>query len=175
MHLPGPLGDVGLNPMYVDGMHTVGKGIKEPLLVLHHQGSLPVFLSAVYLLLESKSAIVVLTNANARSDAADWLGQPLLETLLDSPDKNGYVSLAKSSVQASISMWPRMEKELKEHQTLGTPRKPLCEYVGTYCNIARTWQIEAFDNCGSCYIYFKGNREQYYQLDHYKLTNSAGY
>ena len=168
-HLPGPLGDVGLNPMYVDRMPTVGKGIKEPLLVLHHQGSLPAFLSSVYLLPESKSAIVVLTNSMARSDTADWLGQLLLETLLDNPNKNDYVSLAKSSAQVSISLWPRMKKELKEHQTLGTPMKPLCEYTGTYYNIVRTWRIEVFDDRGSLYMYFQGNRNQYYQLDHYQF------
>ena len=83
--------------MYVDRMHTVGKGIKEQSLVLHRQGSLPAFLSRVYLALESKSAIVLLTNSMARSDAADWLGQLLLETPLDNPNKKDYISVAKSS------------------------------------------------------------------------------
>ena len=103
----------------------------------------------------------------ARSDTADWFGQLSLETLLDNPNKNDYVSLAKSSAQVSVSLWPRMEKELEEHQSLGTPMKPLCEYVGTYYNIVRTWRIEVFDDCGTLYMYFQGNREQYYQLYHY--------
>ena len=136
------------------GIDRVGKGIKEPLLVLHHQGSLPAFLSSVYLLPES------------RSDTVDWLSQLLLEALLDNPDQNDYVSLAKSSAQVFISLWPGIKKELKEHQALGTLVKPLCEYTGTYYDIVRTWWIDVFDDSESLYMYFQGIREKYYQLDH---------
>lgn len=34
--LPGPLGTIGLNPMYVEAMPLVGKGLQEPQLVYHH-------------------------------------------------------------------------------------------------------------------------------------------
>lgn len=34
--LPGPLGTCGLNPMYVESMPLVGKGLDSPELVLHH-------------------------------------------------------------------------------------------------------------------------------------------
>lgn len=45
--LPGPLGTVGLNPVYVDAMPLVGKGLEEPTVVIHHQGSLIDFLSSI--------------------------------------------------------------------------------------------------------------------------------
>ena len=77
----------------------------------------------------------------ARSDDADWLGQTLLEILLNNPDKNDCVGLAKSSAQVSISLSPRIEKELKEHQTIDTSMKQLCEYIGIYYNSVRTWRI----------------------------------
>ena len=37
--LPGSLGMVGLNPMYVENMPIVGKGIKTPRLCIYHQGT----------------------------------------------------------------------------------------------------------------------------------------
>ena len=41
---------------------------------------------------------MVLTNSMSNNDAVDWLSQLLLETVLDNPDKNDFVELAKSSV-----------------------------------------------------------------------------
>jgi len=38
--LPGSLGMVGLNPMYVEKMPVVGKGLAKPQLCIYHQGSL---------------------------------------------------------------------------------------------------------------------------------------
>lgn len=166
--LPGPLGDVGLNRMYVEQMPTVGKGVQKPLLVLHHQGSLPAFLNSVHLLPESNSAIVVLTNCMARNDAADWLGQLLLEALIDNPIKNDYLGLTKYSAEISVSLWPKMERELKERQTPGTPVKPLDEYVGVYWNWPRTWRIDVFRRDRNLCMCFQGNRKQAYFLDHYQ-------
>ena len=60
--------------MYVDQISTIGKGIREPWLALHHQSSLRASLGWAYSPPELKSAVVVLTNPMARSDAANWLG-----------------------------------------------------------------------------------------------------
>lgn len=81
--LPGPLGTVGFNPMYVEAMPMVGKGLKEPRMVYHHQGSLIDYLCSIHLIPSTRTAIVVLTNSMSNNDAADWLGQLLLETVLE--------------------------------------------------------------------------------------------
>ncbi|KAL9106190.1 MAG: hypothetical protein Q9187_008593 [Circinaria calcarea] len=69
--LPGPLGTVGLNPMYVDAMPIVGKGLAEPEIILHHQGSLIDFLSSIHLVPSTRTAVIVLTNSMSNNDAAD--------------------------------------------------------------------------------------------------------
>lgn len=96
--LSGPLGTVGLNPLCVDAMPLVGKGLKEPKMVFHHQGSLIDYLSSIHLVPSIRTAIVVLTNSMSNNDAADWLGQLLIETILNNPDPNDYVALAPSGV-----------------------------------------------------------------------------
>lgn len=41
---------------------------------------------------ETDTIIVVLTNSITKNDCADWLGQLILEYLLDAPENNNYVS-----------------------------------------------------------------------------------
>ena len=68
------MGAVDLNPKLIpDGMPLVGKGSPSRL-VVYHQGSLPGALTAVILLPDTKSAIVVMTNTLAPNDCADWVG-----------------------------------------------------------------------------------------------------
>ncbi|KAL8657088.1 MAG: hypothetical protein Q9226_002263 [Calogaya cf. arnoldii] len=101
--LPGSLGIVGLNPMYVEKMPIVRKGIETPRLCIDHQGSIVPYLSSAHLLPDTNTAIVVLTNSMANNDAAVWIGQLLLETVLDNPDRNDYVAIAKGSVRGLVA------------------------------------------------------------------------
>ena len=85
--LPGPSGTVS------------PKGIDEPELVIYHQKSLTGFLSSVHLIPRTSTVTVVLTNSLAKKDTADWLGQLIVETVLDNPEKNDYVMLARESAE----------------------------------------------------------------------------
>lgn len=46
----GPLGTVGLNPLYFDATPKAGKGLEEPVMVIHHQGSLINFVSSFHMI-----------------------------------------------------------------------------------------------------------------------------
>lgn len=140
--LPGPLGTVGLNPLYVDAMPLVGKGLKEPTMVFYHQGSLIDFLSSIHLVPSSRTAIVVMTNSMSNNDAADWLGQLALEAVLDNPDRNDYVQLARSSVEISNKLWPQMAEELEDARIPHTHARELSDYVGSYYNVIKDWHME---------------------------------
>ena len=78
-------------------MSTVGKGLAEPRLCIYYQDSILLFLSSVHLLPDTNTAIVVLTNCAVKKETANWLGQLLLEAVLDNPEKNDYLSVAKKS------------------------------------------------------------------------------
>lgn len=163
--LPGSLGIIGLNPMYVNEMPTVGKGLETPQLCMYHQGSIITYLSSAYLLPDTNTAIVVLTNSMANNDAADWLGQLLLEAVLDNPDKNDYMAIAKKSAATSVALWPKMARELEARREPSTPHKPLIAYVGKYYNIIGDWCIDVYDE-GGLKMCFQGQRDKSYWLDH---------
>ena len=165
--LPGSLGMIGLNPMYVEDMPIVGKGLKEPCLCIYHQGSIEGYLSSVHLLPDTNTAIVVLTNSMANNDAADWLGQLLLEAVLDNPYKNNYIAIARNSATTSVGLWPSMAKELEKHREPSTPIKPLAKYTGLYYNIIGNWCIDVFEDEG-LKMCFQQNREVPYRLEHYR-------
>lgn len=165
--LPGPLGTVGLNPMYVDAMPLVGKGLEEPKMVMHHQGSLIDFLSSIHLIPSSRTAIVVLTNSMSNNDAADWLGQLILEAILDNPDRNDYVELARSSVEASNNLWPQMAENLERCRIPDTPLRELSDYEGSYYNVIKDWHMEVWVEGDALYMCHQDDRSQSYKLKHY--------
>lgn len=95
VQLPGRLDQIGINHgLLPKGMPIVGKGTSKP--VLFHQGSLPGSLTFVALLPEIETVIIVLTNSLALNDTADWIGQLIIEELLEvsSDMKNDFVTLA---------------------------------------------------------------------------------
>ncbi|KAL9103693.1 MAG: hypothetical protein Q9163_001287 [Psora crenata] len=167
--LPGPLGTVGLNPMYVDAMPLAGKGLKEPKMVYHHQGSLIDFLSSIHLVPSLRTAVVVLTNSMSINDAADWLGQLILEAVLDNPEPNDYLKLAQDSVSVSKSLWPKMAEELEHTRIPNTPVRELCEYAGSYYNIVKNWHMEIWIEQDVLHMCHQDNRKKPYQLKHYNF------
>jgi hypothetical protein len=76
------MGAMGCNPSLMpDGMPIVGKGVPSRL-VIYHQGSLPGALSAVALMPETETAIVVMSNSLALNDSPDVRNIPFLSFLL---------------------------------------------------------------------------------------------
>lgn len=165
--LPAPLGKTGTNGMLLHQMPEVGKGTKETR-VWYHNGSLIGFLSSVHILPETGSIIVVLVNSTPKNDCADWLGQLILEDLLDTPEKNDYISLATESASSYDRMWAAVEDYFKKP----TPRaaehpRPLKDYVGTYYNKPGNWHIEVMEEDGFLTCYFQGRRSQFHRLQPY--------
>jgi low affinity Fe/Cu permease len=129
-----------MNPTYVKNMPVVGKNLDKPRLCIHHQGSLISFLTSVYMLPDTKTAIVVLTNSMAINNVADWIGELILETVLDNPEKNDYLSIARQTAKE----YARMAEELERRRQKGTRHRPLDEYVGACYNAVENWRFEVF-------------------------------
>ena len=134
-----------LGTLWAQSDVIVGKGIVSPELMIHHQGSISGFLSSIHLIPRTRTAVVVLTNSMAKIDAADWLGQLIVEAILDNSDKNDYVKLANTSAETSIALWSRMACKLEEDRIPNTPRKPNQEYVGSYYNLIKDYYIEIYE------------------------------
>lgn len=141
VQLPNTLGHIGSNPpLMPDRMPVVGKGSQEQLMWCH-QGSLPGALHAVFVLPETDTIIVVLTNALALHDCADWIAQLLREEIIDTPKRNDYVELAKVSAGNTLRWYPETIRQLQQEQKPNTTAKPLQDYVGTYWNEPRCLKI----------------------------------
>lgn len=164
--LPGSLGATGINGMHISAMPVVGRGSK-PKLVYHHNGSLAAFLSSVILIPDTNSAIVVLTNSLANNDCADWIGQLILETLIDSPEKNDYEQLARESAKSSIYQWENIPNSLAKDRVSNTSSRPLSSYSGKYYNSARDWHMEIYQEQDQLYMCIQGDRQLSYLLKHH--------
>lgn len=142
--LPGPMGAVGCNPpLMPHGMPVVGKGAPSTL-VCYHQGCMPGALAAVSLIPETESAIVVLSNSLALNDTSDWVGQLVLEELLDVPERNDYIEAAKSSVAENAKWFTTTMGELEKEQKKGPIPRDLWDYTGTYWDAIHIFKINVF-------------------------------
>ncbi|KAL8946655.1 MAG: hypothetical protein Q9222_006977 [Ikaeria aurantiellina] len=167
--LPTILGAVGCNPAFMKNMPVVGNG--KDVDVFYHQGSMAGYTASAFLIPSTRSAIVVLANSLSMNDAADWVGQALLEALLDVEEPNDYVEHAKDSANAHLAKFPGMQKSFEANRIQGTEPKQLDAYVGKYYNtigdfhldIARSQQPEGLR------LAFQGLASQIWSLEHYHL------
>ncbi|KIW70018.1 hypothetical protein PV04_02329 [Phialophora macrospora] len=166
VQLPGELGDTGINGMFVESMPVVDGNSSNPL-VLYHLGSMPGFLSCAIIVPELEYVVVVLVNALAISDTADWVGQLLLQTILDSKTKNDYVHIAKESVKSALSFYGQVEADLARERVEGTSPRPLQEYCGTYWNLIENLRLVISEANGALHLSFQGLESETYLLKHY--------
>lgn len=135
-------------------------------MVLHHQVGLIDFLSSIHLVPSNRTAIVVMINSMSNNDAVDCLGQLVLEAVLDNPDQNDYVKLARDSVVKSNSLWPQMAEELEDARIPDTPVRDLSDYVRSYYNTIKGWRTELWVEANVLYMCHQVDRSQSYQLKH---------
>jgi CubicO group peptidase (beta-lactamase class C family) len=168
VQLPGTMGGIGCNPgLMPGGMPIVGKGGPSRL-VVYHQGSLPGALSAVNLIPKTRTAIVVLSNSLALNDCPDWVGQLVLEEILDVPNRNDYVEAAISSAAKTLEWHPRVTTELQKDQKHNTSSKDLDTYTGAYWNAIKTMKIEVTVEANQLYYAVQGLESEKYVLAHYE-------
>jgi CubicO group peptidase (beta-lactamase class C family) len=167
--LPGQLGVIGLNPRITKTMPIVGKGLGRKVLCIYHQGSNNSFLSSVHCLPESSTVIVVLTNCLGNNDTADWLGELLLQTVLNVPaeHQHDYVTIAMQSAKRSSTLWLEMAEELEKERVSNTQPRDLRQYVGKYFNAVMTYHVEVLLKDGKLMMCFQGDHDQLYDLEHY--------
>lgn len=110
---------------------------------------------------------MVLTNSMANNDAAGWLGQLLLEAILDSPIKNSYLQLARDSFDVSSKLWLQMATELDQNRIPGTQARELSQYAGSYLNIIKNWHIYFFVQDNDLCMCHQDDHSQSYRLEHY--------
>jgi len=165
---PGQGGPVGVNSYESPGgIPVIARGIHKSTRLVYHNGAMAGALSAVYLLPETQTAVVVLSNTFALCDAPDWVAQHLIEVILDSPVRNDFPELAKKAADNSLSHHPKTWRILAEDRVNGTKHQELSEYAGRYYNSIGNFYLDITVSGDRLRMITQGFPNVYYDLHHY--------
>ncbi|KAG6355591.1 hypothetical protein INS49_003553 [Diaporthe citri] len=163
--LPGPLGRMSAN--VPSGGIIVGRGSPSHL-VLYNQGCMPGSSSGVWLMPEVKAGVVVLQNSLGFVDTADFIGQLLLETLLQPPEPNDYVDISRQFNARARGSIGDVKAELEFFHIPGTHARPLPSYEGRFWNELHNFFIDiAVSDTGTLQMKWQGLDSQSHELRHY--------
>lgn len=139
--------------------------------MIYRQGATVGFYSFLALFPETQSAAVVLTNAIAMSDAAEWVARVLIEGLFDFADPTDYVKWSEEGKRHRIRQFEVMHNTLVKERVHGTKPLALEAYVGRDVNQNNDSMLEITLNPDpeSDFIFaFQGLPSQRYQLRRYQ-------
>ncbi|KAJ5686908.1 hypothetical protein N7536_009527 [Penicillium majusculum] len=119
---------------------------------------------------QSASVIVFLSNSLALNDVPDWVGQLILEELLQVPEleRNYYIEVARTSVAENLKWYPAVVRELDEARKNGTSPRELAEYVGTYWDNIHVFKIVVDLEENKLYWRLQGLDSEKFPLEHYE-------
>ncbi|KAJ5687154.1 hypothetical protein N7536_009773 [Penicillium majusculum] len=169
--LPGIVGLLGGNSglWEMSEQPVFGAG-NQSRLMIYHQGGGPGYSSFVAIFPETQSAVVVLMNTTAVSDAADWIARLLIEGLFDFTDPTDYVRLAEEAKRRIFEQFATLHNRLAEERIQGAPPLPLKCYVGKYDNKDYKYRLEITlspESESDLMISFRGLDSKPYPLRHY--------
>ncbi|CAG8211551.1 unnamed protein product [Penicillium olsonii] len=169
-HLPGVVGLMGDNSdlWEISDLPILGDGSQRRA-IIYHQGATVGYYSFLALFPETQSAVVVLTNAIAMSDVADWAGRVLIEALFDFPKRTNYVALSEEGKRRRLQQFEDMQASLAKEHAPDTRPLPLDAYVGKYANLTYESDLEVSldpDDKDSLVVSFQYLRSQRYRLRH---------
>ncbi|KAF1963426.1 beta-lactamase/transpeptidase-like protein [Byssothecium circinans] len=141
--LPGNLSCASLNGAL--RKHLPIFGAKNPTMsskeIFHHTANFPGFMGSIFLVPNTRSGVVVMTNATPLMDAPDFSAQLLLSVLLDIEAPKNYLELAHLSVRTQLSWFTQIQTALQTFKTDTPPTLPLPAYTGTYFNAQHNFKV----------------------------------
>ncbi|KAJ5135239.1 Peptidase S12 Pab87-related C-terminal [Penicillium bovifimosum] len=169
--LPGVVGLLGGNSKLweISEQPVLGAGNQSRLMV-YHQGGGPGYSSFLAIFPETQSAVVVLMNTSAVSDAADWIARSLVEGLFGFANPTDYTKLAEEGRRRRLDRFNKVHDKLAEERVQGASLVPLECYIGKYFNEKYDFMLEIALNPtseSSLMIYFQGRQTQSYNLRHH--------
>ena len=101
--------------------------------IISHQGDVIGYTGSLYLLPDTDSAVVTLTNGIGFTDAADWVAQDLIQSICGLAPSVDFVAEAQAATQGFLSRFEEeFRKPLEKARKHGTRPGPLKDYVGEY-------------------------------------------
>ncbi|PSN66763.1 hypothetical protein BS50DRAFT_373233 [Corynespora cassiicola Philippines] len=101
--------------------------------VYSHNGNFNGATTAIYMVPESTSAVVLLSNARGLSDATDWIAQDILQTMFEFQPTVDFVSEAKKC-RKSFNQWfeENIQGPLQRHRLASPHDRRRPDYYGVY-------------------------------------------
>ncbi|KAJ3530534.1 hypothetical protein NM208_g9289 [Fusarium decemcellulare] len=174
--LPGVVGVIGDNVDLDGGVRNhppLGSSKDQPRLMLYHQGSTVGYYAFIALFPKSESAVVVLTNSIAISDAADWIARVMIKALFDlQDDHKDYVALAKRVNTKAIKEYEVLAQNITAIRATCTKMDLLdvSMFVGRYVSPHKPFHIDILpdpSNDAELVFRFQGLKDQTYKLRHF--------
>ena len=113
--------------------HVLGKD-SRPRLLFYHGGQITGYLNSLYLFPETRSAVVVLTNAQGLGDCSDWVAQAIIQTLFDLEPKLDFLQISREKAEEQLTKYSKMMVEYENHRHKTTPCPRLASFTGTFMN-----------------------------------------
>lgn len=132
--------------------------------IYHHTGNIPGFFHSMYLLPETNSGVVCLSNATPLMDPTDFSAQLLLGALMGSRTMPNYTSLAPLARSSQLGWYTQLARYLQLKRTDRPPTLPLTWYSGAYANRANTLVLEVTAVEQGLHVSVQGQPSTTYQL-----------
>jgi len=141
-------------------------------LAIYHQGIVQGFTSFTALVPETRSAVVVLSNAGGLNEAGMLIASAIVDTLLGADiDHDVYTRLAYAGYEEAASRLSRTMERLEGSREVDAPIRPLESYIGRYYNSLGNFFIDirrGGSGSDSLSISFMGNVADTFGLVPYK-------
>jgi CubicO group peptidase (beta-lactamase class C family) len=127
---PAELGLISPNRVLVSP--TLGKN-SPSLLVYGHQGDVPGYTCNLYLIPDTHSAVVVLSNGTGLGDATDLIAQDIIQTIAGLQPEVNFSAVARQAADIYRSLYEtNFRAPLERHRGSRTSLPTLDDFIGTY-------------------------------------------
>lgn len=142
----------------------------RPRLTLYHGGQVTGYLNSIYLFPETKSAVVVLTNAQSAGDCSDLVAQMLVQSLFEMKPEVDFEMRAEKISTSNLNQYSKMKNDLEQNRNPKTACPELETLEGSYWNEDLRGLIEVYkssESASGLEMKRNGMETQCHRLSHY--------
>ncbi|KAF2245338.1 beta-lactamase/transpeptidase-like protein [Trematosphaeria pertusa] len=163
--LPGVLSCASLNAPLLGQKLPIFGSNNPGTEIFHHTGNLPGCFGSYFLIPETQSGVVCLTNTTPLFDPTDFAAQIALGVLLRESKPDNLLALGKLAAKQQIGWYQNINKYLASKRTSVRPSVPLALYAGTYINRAANFKLVVTPTATGLRIAVQGSSKTFYDLE----------
>ncbi|KAH6989255.1 beta-lactamase/transpeptidase-like protein [Ilyonectria sp. MPI-CAGE-AT-0026] len=146
--------------------HIIGKQ-SRPRMLFYHGGQITGYLNSLYIFPETKSAVVVLTNAQGAGDCSDLVARAIIQELFDLQPSLDFRAMATDICKEQLGAYGKMKSEYESHRKKDTPCPQNEELIGRYVNTNIRVTLSIFQDQEGLAMDINERASQRHRLTHY--------